>query len=365
MPTWITGEALKPYLHGVPYLSFNGEHALINRLNRFQPAVPFDMWSQSLTSAGARLEFRTPAREVAIRLRYVELRGGASPAAALVGDMPVRAPVPGPPQPPRMATATVSIWRDSERIGQFNPNGKPGDHEIRFALPPSPAAYTVYLPFNAVVQVGGISADGLQPIPETRRRLLAFGDSITHGFHATDPGATYPAIIARTLGLDHYNLGFGGCGRAEPVSAESLTDHAADVITLHFGTNVMPRPWYDQEAWNEAFRMFIKIVRVDHATTPILMVTPMYRTQNERLHELKPNRMGMTLPMLRAGTESVVKSLRAAGDTNLHLLHGTELIGSTNIDLLDDGLHPTDEGMEQMAEVIGARVGELLKMPAR
>jgi lysophospholipase L1-like esterase len=365
--TIIAGEALGPFLHGVPFLSFDGDRAIINRLNPLQGAFPFDMWHHSLTSAGARLEFQTAAREVVIRLQYVEGQTGARPlgsGVAIAGAVPK--PIPPPGAVPRPAGAITSIWRDGTRLAQFSPENKGGDHEIRFLLPGGVASYTVYLPYGAVVHVGGISAEDVQPITERRPRLLAFGDSITQGAAAGDPGNTYPAIIARSLGLDHYNLGFNGCGRAEPVSAEALTGHAGDIITLHFGTNTMTRAWYDQEAWNEAFRDFLKIVRLDHSTTPVLVVTPTYRHQNEREFERKPNRLGVSLPNLRMGSEAVVKALRDQGDDSLHLIHGTEAIGERDEKLLmPDGLHPNDAGMERMAQVIGAHVGDLLKVMVR
>lgn len=365
--SFIAGEELRPYLQGAPFLSFDGDRAIINRLNPLQGAFPFDMWHHSLASAGARLEFQTAAREVVIRLRYVEGETGTRPmgsGAAITGAVPK--PVPPPGAAPRPAAAITSIWRDGMRVAHFSPEGKAGNHEIRFLLPGGSAIYTVYLPYGAVVHVGGISADGIEPIAEQRPRLLAFGDSITQGVAAGDPGTTYPAIIARSLGLDHYNLGFNGCGRAEPVAAEALAGHAGDIITLHFGTNTMTRAWYDQEAWNEALRDFLKIVRLDHSTTPILVVTPTYRHQNDREFERRPNRLGVSLPNLRKGSEAVVKALRAQGDDLLHLIHGTEAIGERDETLLmPDGLHPNDAGMERMAQVIGARVADLLKVKGR
>ena len=43
-------------------------------------------------------------------------------------------------------------------------------------------------------------------------RLLFYGDSITHGSTTARAGTTYPARIARRLGVDFVNLGVGGLG---------------------------------------------------------------------------------------------------------------------------------------------------------
>ncbi len=367
MASWVTGEALKQYLHGVPFLSFDGERAVINRLDPAYRSYPYDMWSTSLASAGVRLEFRTAAREALVRLRYVEIRGPGAPATALNGVRPASLPkaAPGAPGPvvARPGSVATSIWRDGKRISQYAPEGKLGDHEIKFTLPGGAGAYTVYLPFNAVVDVAGISADGLQPVTERRPRWLAFGDSITQGLHATDPGNTYLAIMARNLGLDLYNMGYSGAGRGEPSGAEVLAGLPADVITLFFGTNIMPRVWYDTKAWAETVRMFLEIVRTGHPTTPILVLTPLFRVAGD--HETKPNRMGMTLPDLRAAQEAVVKAMQTAGDRNLHILSGISVIGEKDLALLEDGLHPNDAGMERVAKELGARLAALVKVAVR
>lgn len=51
-------------------------------------------------------------------------------------------------------------------------------------------------------------------------KRLAYGSSITNGALAVRPGDLYPARVARTLGVDHFNLGFGGGARLEPEMAD-------------------------------------------------------------------------------------------------------------------------------------------------
>lgn len=363
MASWVKGESLKPYLRGAPFLSFEGDGAVINRLDPAYRSYPYDMWVTSLATSGVRLEFRTAAREATVLLRYVEVRGPGAPATAFSGVRAASLPQAAPGGPgasvARPGSHATSIWRDGKRLAQYFPQGRLGEHEVTFALPEGAASYTVYLPFNAVVEVGGVAADGLEPVTERRPRWLAFGDSITQGLHATDPGNTYTAVLARDHGLDLYDMGFSGCGRGEQSGAEVLAGLPAEVITLFFGTNIMPRMWYDTRAWTEACRMFFEIVRTGHPTTPILVFTPLFRVTGD--HETRPNRFGMTLPELRAAQEAVVKARQAAGDRNIHLVSGPSVIGASDVSLLDDGLHPSDAGMERIARALGPRVAALAK----
>ncbi len=70
-------------------------------------------------------------------------------------------------------------------------------------------------------------------------KLLSYGSSITQGAYSVLGNGTYPAVLARELGVDVCNLGFGGGATLEPEMAEwivSRTDwHFA---TLEMGINV-------------------------------------------------------------------------------------------------------------------------------
>lgn len=332
---WVTGDALKPYLRGAPFLSLEDGRARVHRLDPTQRAYPVDMWEHARTSSGVRLEFRCTAPEVRFRLRYVEVR----------------------------ARPEASLWQGATRLAVFNPNGKTGDHEARFALPPGGGPFTLYLPYNSVVELGGIApAEALQPAPEPSRRWVAFGDSITHGWNATDPGGTYPAIAARRLGVDHFNLGFAGAARGEPSVAETLGAIPGDVFSLAFGTNLMRRGWYDHIAWRHVFRTFLELLRTGHPDTPVLVVSPIYRALGNA--EVTPSPRGMTQRELRAIEEEVVRIKQQLGDRNLRLLSGLDVLTERDAGLLSDGLHPDDQGMEVMARNLAPHLAPLLEGPA-
>jgi len=96
-----------------------------------------------------------------------------------------------------------------------------------------------------------------------------------------------------------------------------------------------------------AVAAFIDVVREGHPQTPVLVVSPVVRPDAETT----PNRLGATLVDLRKAMED------AASERDVVLLPGADLIGPDN---LADGIHPDDEGHRIMADVIGARVAEMV-----
>ena len=66
-----------------------------------------------------------------------------------------------------------------------------------------------------------------------------------------------------------------------------------------------------------------------------------------------PNRLGASLSDLRAVVEEVAEELKAAGDKNISLIPGANLITAEQ---LSDGVHPTDEGQVILARVVGQAV---------
>ena len=86
-------------------------------------------------------------------------------------------------------------------------------------------------------------------------RLLSYGSSITQGAYGVLGDETYPAILARELGVDVYNLGFGGGAKLEPEIAEWMAARTDwHFATLELGINVMYMP---PEEFREKVRKFL------------------------------------------------------------------------------------------------------------
>lgn len=194
---------------------------------------------------------------------------------------------------------------------------------------------------TAVEGVGG----AIEPAP-SQPRWVVYGDSVAEGWIASAPALAWPAIAGREQGLDVCNLGYAGAARGEIASAEQVAELPADLITVCHGTNCWTRTPHSAGLFREGVEAFIDVVRASHPTTPLLVVSPVVRPDAEQT----PNRLGATLADLRGAMEAVVTARIAAGDEQLQLVRGLDLLTAAQ---LGDGIHPNDEGHRRMAAAVG------------
>ena len=106
----------------------------------------------------------------------------------------------------------------------------------------APELTRIVLPPFVEVRVVGWEGELEPPRPgdTPAKQLLAYGSSITQGAYSLLGTETYPAIVARELGVDHCNLGFGGGATLEPELAEWIVSRSDwHFATLEMGVNVM------------------------------------------------------------------------------------------------------------------------------
>lgn len=251
------------------------------------------------------------------------------------------------------AGRTFAVWRDGRQVAE-----EPavlGDGKVRLSLgagdgTAADSVAVVYLPEGMKPTVQSVvPVDGdVEPAPR-RPRWVAYGDSVAEGWIASGPAGAWPAVAARDLELDVFNLGYAGSARGEVVSAEQVAALPADVISISHGTNCWTRIPFSVGMMRETTRAFVEVVRQGHQETPIVVASPVLRPDAEDT----PNRLGATLVDLRAAMEDVVRERIEAGDDQLTLVPGRDLIDA---DLLGDGIHPNDEGHRVLASSIGGAV---------
>jgi lysophospholipase L1-like esterase len=299
---------------------------------QFRAKLPYDTWDTSVVPAGVRLELVSHAEALVLVLATAERHAMAAPT------MP----------------DAVSVWRDGERVATVPV--APGGGAVTVPLSPDGATYTLHLPealrprVTALVPLGG----GVVPA-ERGLRWIAYGDSITQGWSATDPGLTYPSIAARRLGLDVWNLGFAGSARGETVVAQQIAELEADVISLAFGTNNWSAIPTGPVHLAGLLADFVAVIRGGHPGTPIVVLSPIVRPSAEQA--LNP--VGATLVQLRDALAAEARRL-AAADPALVFLDGAELVAPEQ---LADGIHPDDDGHRAMADALAPALAALLGAP--
>jgi hypothetical protein len=189
-------------------------------------------------------------------------------------------------------------------------------------------------------------------------RWLAYGSSITQGFSAPHLAMPYIYHASRLLGIDVYNMGFGGSCQVENAFANYFAARRDwDIITLELGINLIDNP-ITQEEFAARVRYMVNTLIQAHPEKPIVLIT-IYPVHLDMQEESNP---------LRQRTEAFRQVLRdIKAETNhphLHLLEGSDILTET-AGLSSDLCHPSEFGHAIMGANLARKLGPLLEIPSR
>lgn len=330
------------------WLPFPDEHITVNGLAwwaetrphlwrlpaRLQAEVPPGVWTLAHSPSGGRLRFATDATTLGLRLHF--------PSLAYMNNMP------------RVGQLGVDMWVDGEYWRPVYPTDSADLEAICFAdLPATRREICLYLGLYGPVEVQAVGlsegASLLPPAPFARPRpVVYYGSSITQGGCASRAGMSYQAIVSRELNLDFINLGFSGAGRGEPALARAIAEIDAAAFVMDFCQNC---PTLEELA--ERYSPFLQVIRDHHPKTPLILVTAIFAT-SEIWGEAA--RGAGLREIIRAAYRERV----AAGDKNIWLVEGTDLLGPGDRDGLLDHIHPNDIGFVSMARGLAPVLREAL-----
>ena len=150
----------------------------------------------------------------------------------------------------------------------------------------------------------------------------------------------YPAQVSRLVDCDHHNLGFGGCAKGEPEVAEYIASLDMSVFVYDYDYNAN-----DPQYLRETHERMFKTIRAAHPDLPIVMMTAPKPTLTSSWQERRD-----------IITETYNNAV-AAGDRNVYILYGSDLISGLGWDFSPDSCHPSDLGYFYIAH----RVAPLIK----
>ncbi len=318
-------------INGLPWFKENG--GSLSRLPlRSKSSFRKEVWSLAQCPSGGRIRFRTDAATLSIRLEYDSPPNMANMQS--FGQTGVDLYVNGN----YMVSAVAD--KDAKKGKIYEP--------ILFDFSKQPRTereITLYLPLYKPVKVVGIGVNPAAKITRAKpfalaRPVVFYGTSITQGGCASRGGMSYQALLGRKLNLDFVNLGFSGNGLGEPEMAQAVAEIDASCYVLDFGANHKTFA-----AMREVYAPFLDALRKSHPTTPIIVMTLLHTSRENRLPDL-----GKEWPERRRFIEQVVHDHIMAGDKNLFLVDGATLLGSNPDDCFVDGGHPNDLGFYRMAE---------------
>jgi GDSL-like Lipase/Acylhydrolase family len=239
-----------------------------------------------------------------------------------------------------------------------------------FDLPAGTKTVEVWLPTAAAVEFRALRIDDDAAVtptaPPTERRWAHYGSSISHCLSAATPTVTWPALVARSVGLQLTNLGFAGQCMLDPFVARTIRDAEVDVVSMKVAANIIAEDSMRERPFGPALHGFLDTIRETRPDIPILVVSPIFSpfgedhpgplvldADGQTVGVEGPaalRRTSLTMRTMRATIEAVVEGRRALGDEHLHYLSGLELFGADDAGDLPDGLHPNDAGNARIAE---------------
>ncbi|MDZ4198025.1 MAG: GDSL-type esterase/lipase family protein [Kiritimatiellia bacterium] len=289
------------------------------------PAAKGYQWD----NPGTRLRFRTDAESVTVHLYYNEKHVSTS-ARNSVGRYLIdnRAEDAW-----AFATAQTGVLREPETVRVPIRTPAPGFHD-----------YEIVLPYGDSVDVLGVSAPAdarfEAPTPRPAHRLVAYGDSITHGFTASDVTKTYGYLLARAKNWQLINMGIGGRGSAAENGA-LIGQQKGDVVSVLIGANDWQggRP---PAVFRTNMDGFLDQLRKLQPDVPVFLITPLWVPPS-----WKPEKAMADLEMYRQALRDLVTERK---DPNLLLIEGPSLIDQESRYFDRVAVHPNDAGFAQMAE---------------
>ncbi len=233
------------------------------------------------------------------------------------------------------------------------PKAKTTSVQLVSGIPAGKREYILYMPlYNGVTSVEIGIPNGKQIAPAAVRKkkpIVFYGTSITHGGCASRTGMPHPSIIGRRFDMPIINLGFSGNGRMEAEVAKLMTEIDASVYVIDCLPNI------DAAKTKARTEPLVKILRLAHPNTPILLVEDRFYTnsflrKSSRDHNLANHK----------ALKEVFDKLIKAGDKNLYYLEGSKLLSDDGEGTVDSS-HPTDYGFMQHADAFEKVLKPILK----
>jgi len=334
---WIEFPDPQLQVTGLPWFTENAPE--VWRLPaRARGAVRPPVWDLGTHPSGARIRFATDATALSVRLHYKSV--GRMNNMCAIGQMGVD------------LYANNVYWKTAFPT-------EPGPLECPYfsGIERKRREISLYLPLYHPVQVVAVGvAEGAtlwDPRPFALKGPAAFyGSSITQGGCASRPGLSYEAILCRALNLDFVNLGFSGNGKGEPEVAALMAEIPASCFVIDFAVNCD-----SVEACQKVYAPFLAILRSRHPRTPIVAITPIFSTRELFEKSAREKWAG-----LREVVRKAVAERRAAGDHQVVLVEGCDILGPEGHEGFVDGTHPNDLGFQAMAKALEPVLRQALRL---
>ena len=248
---------------------------------------------------------------------------------------------------PQNESGMLDLCCDGEQIDSIDLKQK---ESFAFkGLSDSEKLIELWLPQFGQFQLRSLEIDDdatLEVFTDTRPRWITYGSSITQCRATASPTQTWPAVVARTHGLNLTCLGYGGQCHLDAMVARMIRDLPADYISMCLGINIQGASSLGPRAFRPAIIGAVQIIREKQPDIPIVLMSPICCPPREE----NPNTVGFHLKKMREEVQAAAEALQAHGDTQIHYVDGLSVFGADFVHLLPDDLHPDAEGYRVMGK---------------
>lgn len=323
-------DLILPLIHGAARVEASDGKLCLNRFTREQTEMyrerSENFYIKSFDTAGISLEFETDSRTFGLSVEV---------ARGCVKNFFVH-----------------SIFADGQRVGELSGVYAEGEKLMacsgEYALGEGMKRVKVYFPWTAASRITGVTLDDgavVRPC-QKERKILLFGDSITHGYDAMRPENSYASQLTDWLNAEGFNKAIG----AEvfwPELALAADTIQPDLIFAAYGTNDWRHT--EKETLEQNSRVFFTNLRKTYPGTSIIALAPIWRADRD-----------IEAPM--GALENVAKHYRKiAGEVeNMAVIDCIDFIPHSRAYFNDGYLHPNDAGFMHYARGLTGAVGKII-----
>lgn len=196
----------------------------------------------------------------------------------------------------------------------------------------------IYFPWSAESRLLSLELDdgaSFAPVPYSRKMII-FGDSITHGYDSKNPSLSYASILADYLDANAVNKGIGG-EVFRPALCALPENFTPDVISVAYGTN----DWSltDRETFEKNSEEFYTTLARLYPNAKIISLAPLYRVDYQKETRIGP-------------FDEIVKKFREIEKKipNMTVIDCFGFLPQDKTMFLDLKIHPSNEGFSYYAK---------------
>ncbi len=294
---------------------------------------------------GARVRWKTNAKSITVRLVYTD-KHDPKRAHNSVGAFYIDG-------------VTKPEWTFMPAKSTPRPAG-----EVVFSLPAKSDGefhtYELIMPYGDSVDFAGIDVNDTatfqKPPARPKTRALFYGDSVTHGFTASEIRHTYPYLVSLQKDWELLNIAIGGqSSRSSPEDAGLLNKLEFDILVVAIGVNDWQGKRPPQEYRNN-MKTFIEKIRKKNPETPVYIISPLW------VADFWGKKICAKYPLedYRKELKELITQIQT-NDANLFLINGDELIDHDEKLFDQIAVHPNDTGFVQMSSRMTKQIKDLKK----